>query len=575
MKSWLFKEIFDLYNIMVSLIYINIGPIQDYIYDSIYQTLTIHNDTNLQIYIGIHNKYISEFRNELTMWNIFTNNVVLVDIDLSPQFDFLREQHHGFRENFWLNTTKRFFYIEYIIKLYQIENVYHLENDVMLFQPLKVLDNDKLTVVSDHPTRVIASIMFIKNLKQISDLNNYIKSTISNTTQFMNDMELLGNYRDVSHFNIDPNIGDTYDAACFGQYLGGVDYRNISEFDTKPIGEQLLIKYTNGLKGFINETSIIKPNNYTIAKKNNRYYANENLLINLHIHSKQLYNFSSNKIEFDDIITGDRVLGWCDIVFLTRDIMDFHKNIEHFTQGKQIILIENKELDDNSQRALSKILDTYSKDVPVKIFIYTHILDIFIKHILPLINIKCIIYCGNSDHTFDEQYLTLLNDCDVIKVIAQNPNVIHNKLELLPIGIANSMWRHGDLLKLYSVIKDTYRYKKSGIYININPDTFFYRKLLLDGIKLSSKLMVSTNKEYQKYLHELSQCKYALCPRGNGLDCHRFWECIYLNVIPVVINNNYTNSKAFTKHLHSYGKPFYEINSNNINDIVSELEKLL
>jgi hypothetical protein len=560
---------------MVCLVYINIGAIQDYIFDSIYQTLSIHNDTNLQIYIGMSQQYFDEFRNELKKWKIFTNNIVLVDIDQAPNFNFLREQHQGFRKNFWLNTTKRFFYIEYIIKLYHLKNVYHLENDVMLYQPLKALSNDKLTVVSDHHSRVIASIIFIKNIKQISDLNNYIEMTIKNNTQFMNDMELLGNYQDVSHFNIDPELGDTYDAACFGQYLGGVDYRNIPEFDKKPIGEQLLIKYTNGFRDFVNETSIIKPNNYTIVKRKNGYYINENLLVNLHIHSKQLYNFSNNVIPFSDLVTGDRVILLCDVVFLTRDILDFHKNLENFTQGKQIILIENKKLDENSQRALSKILDTYNKDVPVKIFIYTHILDIFIKHILQFINTKCIIYCGNSDHPFDEQYTPLLNNPSVIRVIAQNPNVIHNKLELLPIGIANSMWKHGDLLKLYTVIKDTYRYKKSGVYININPDTFFYRKILLDEIKSSSKLIVSTNREYQDYLYELSQHKYALCPRGNGLDCHRFWECIYLNVIPIVINNTFTNSKAFTKNLHQYGKPFYEITSDNNSNIVSELEKLV
>jgi hypothetical protein len=563
---------------MISLIYINIGPIQEYIYDSIYQSIIVNKDIDLKIYIGINEIYLSDFRKELNNWNVFTNNVVLVNIDLSPSFDFLKEQHNGFRENFWLNTTKRFFYIEYIMKLYREENVYHIENDVMLFQPLKELYNVKLTVVSDHLKRVIASIMFIKNTQQITDLNNYIKSIIEKETRFINDMELLGSYSYFDYFNIDPNLGDTYDGACFGQYIGGVDYRNIPEFEKKTPQEQLFIKYTNGLKGFVNETSIIKPNNYTITKRDSKYYANNSLLVNLHIHSKQLYNFSNRVTPFNDIITGDRVLELCDIVFLTEDILHFHKNIEHFTKGKSIVIIENKVLDIKSQEAL---MNLFVKNEPVKIFVYTHILDIFIKNILPYINVKCIIYCGNSDHPFDEEYISLLNDTDVIKVIAQNPNVIHHKLELLPIGIANSMWKHGNLLQLYQVIKDTYRNKKEGVYININPDTFAYRSRLLDGIRKSNHLKISGNKNYQDYLYELSKHKYALCPRGNGLDCHRYFECIYLNVIPIIINNDYTNSKAFTRNLYNYGtisgqgKPFYEITSNNINDIILELENLL
>lgn len=28
--------------------------------------------------------------------------------------------------------------------------------------------------------------------------------------------------------------------------------------------------------------------------------------------------------------------------------------------------------------------------------------------------------------------------------------------------------------------------------------------------------------------------KYLASPRGNGIDCHRFWEAQYLGVIPVV-----------------------------------------
>ena len=556
---------------MVSLIYINIGKIQNYIYDSLYQSLYIHQEKNLQVYIGINGQYIGDFRNELNKWKILTNNVILVDIDMSPPYNFLREQHNGFRDNFWLNTIKRFFYIEYIIKLYQLENVYHIENDVMIYKTLIIpSNNDKLTVVSDNPARVIASIMFIKNIQQISDLNTYIKSTITESTQFINDMELLGNYKNVDYFNIDPDFGETYDGACFGQYIGGVDYRNLPEFDTYPINKQLLIKYTNGLHGFINETSIIKPNNYTITKKNNKYYANNNLLVNLHIHSKQLYNFTCNKISFGNIITGDRVISWCDVIFLTRDILDFHKNLDDFTDGKHIILIENRELDHSSQKTLSHILGKES----IKIFVYTHILDIFIKYILPYINNQCIVYCGNSDHAFDKGYIKLLDNKYISQVIAQNPNIIHDKLELLPIGIANSMWRHGDLLELYGVIRDTYRYKKQGVYININPGTYFYRKMLLDRIKQSPNLIESKSGDYSKYLYELSGHKYALCPRGNGLDCHRFWECIYLNVIPIVINNNYTNSINFTKNLHRYGKPFYEITGNNVNDIVLELEQL-
>ena len=39
---------------------------------------------------------------------------------------------------------------------------------------------------------------------------------------------------------------------------------------------------------------------------------------------------------------------------------------------------------------------------------------------------------------------------------------------------------------------------------------------------------------YQKTL----ESRYALCPRGCGVDTHRFYECIYLGCIPIVIRTN-------------------------------------
>tara|TARA_B110000483_G_scaffold216395_1_gene267875 strand:+ start:11480 stop:11737 length:258 start_codon:yes stop_codon:yes gene_type:complete len=38
---------------------------------------------------------------------------------------------------------------------------------------------------------------------------------------------------------------------------------------------------------------------------------------------------------------------------------------------------------------------------------------------------------------------------------------------------------------------------------------------------------------------ELKSHYYAICPEGNGLDTHRLWECLYLNVIPICLRNHF------------------------------------
>ena len=35
------------------------------------------------------------------------------------------------------------------------------------------------------------------------------------------------------------------------------------------------------------------------------------------------------------------------------------------------------------------------------------------------------------------------------------------------------------------------------------------------------------------YYLNLKKSKFCICPEGNGPDCHRLWESLYLDVIPI------------------------------------------
>ena len=68
------------------------------------------------------------------------------------------------------------------------------------------------------------------------------------------------------------------------------------------------------------------------------------------------------------------------------------------------------------------------------------------------------------------------------KIYSQNPDtdIMFNKVEMLPIGLANSMWPHGSLIDLYKTMSERYIYKKTkNIYININENTYFGRKNII------------------------------------------------------------------------------------------------
>jgi hypothetical protein len=114
-------------------------------------------------------------------------------------------------------------------------------------------------------------------------------------------------------------------------------------------------------------------------------------------------------------------------------------------------------------------------------------------------------------------------------------------------------------------MQETYKNNKiNSIYVNINPNTYDYRKNVLDKIIYKNNFNLSSNKPYIEYLRELSSHRFCLCVRGNGLDTHRFWESLYLGVIPVIINNKTTKCSNFIKYLNKLNIPFYEIINDNL-----------
>jgi hypothetical protein len=55
--------------------------------------------------------------------------------------------------------------------------------------------------------------------------------------------------------------------------------------------------------------------------------------------------------------------------------------------------------------------------------------------------------------------------------------------------------------------------------------------------KLSYKIQGEPTVSPQQYQTILSQYEFCICPEGNGVDTHRFWEALYLKCIPVVVKS--------------------------------------
>ncbi len=543
---------------MSILIQIHIGKeLPDYIIDSIYQTLLIHH-YSINIYMILSDSLIPIFNRDILNLSFPTNEqfeyqklITVVPLSKLNNDEYLEYYNkvskfklENFRDSFWISTTTRFFYIKECYRLFlkSIKNVFHIENDIMLYYNLNDITIDKkgIYMVQDSINRVIPSIMCFSDYDEIDKLTKHIVSTVTNSEVFINDMNILAKYENLIKFDYNPFEENKiiFDGAAIGQYIGGIDYRNIQNYN-------IMTELNNPSINFINETCDFKVSNLKKEYKKLehlycpiKYYTiHDKPIVNLHIHSKQLFQFSSIfDIKYNDIISGDRVVENCDIVLTTSSIDNFHKN-----NFKNKIYLDREPLE-----PLLEALKNINKTI--KIFVYTHIYK-FIN--LELKNI--VLYLHNSDDPFD----TTTSQ----KIYAQNLDSESDNLNLLPIGIANLMWPHGNLIELYTVMKNTYKLKKTNnIYINFDVSTYSYRKEIMQKL-IKNNYVISTKKNYKDYLLELSSNKYSFCIRGNGLDTHRFWESLYLGVIPIVLNDSNTKMSVFIKNLRKLGVDFIEIGS--------------
>lgn len=172
-------------------------------------------------------------------------------------------------------------------------------------------------------------------------------------------------------------------------------------------------------------------------------------------------------------------------------------------------------------------------DIPIY-FVKTDFVDDFFKKLLPKNYFKLITH--NSDIPITKHHKKYLTNKYLIKWFSQNVDFDDVKLVSIPIGIANSIWEHGNTDILDSQISSD-SIKTNLVYCNFNPETnLIERNKCLKSI-YKNKLIFSKAINFNNYLSELKKSYFCLSPNGNGIDCHKTWEALYLKTIPVVTNS--------------------------------------
>lgn len=187
------------------------------------------------------------------------------------------------------------------------------------------------------------------------------------------------------------------------------------------------------------------------------------------------------------------------------------------------------------------------------LYCHTHQFNKSIKQISEF-NDKIILITHNSDGCVRESRTEQLREYDadvnllpsnVIRWYAQNVDLaeIPEKIVPIPIGLENRYCFDYDKAEMLFREAAKPVEKNHRIYVNFNISTNVVERtkaLTAFSDPNICHVRLGTNGEnYQQYLEELHTSSLVLCPPGNGLDCHRTWEALYLRSIPLM------------KHIHS------------------------
>jgi hypothetical protein len=287
----------------------------------------VHLGDNFIEYLNVSIRQIKRF-NDCCIYLIISEkhfNLIKEDVKLVATEKLKKSRQHytfletnqlekSFRDGFWKSATERFFFINDLIEYYNLENVFHFENDVMIYCDLKKTLNVcrqnefQMAATFDNDKRCIPGFVYFKNSEIASKLNSFML-----LYENKNDMELIAlfnnkfnvvaylpvvppNYKFslISHlrsFNLSKysknfnSFASIFDAAAIGQYIGGIDPRNNGNQNTH---------------NFINESALYNVSDFKFIWEEDdlgrnvpfAYYKQIKIRINnLHIHSKNLEEF--------------------------------------------------------------------------------------------------------------------------------------------------------------------------------------------------------------------------------------------------------------------------------------------
>lgn len=512
----------------------------------------------------------------------------------------------NFRNGFWLKSLQRLFVLEQFYFSRGLTSMFHAELDQVLFDTTKMIEalnslTQKGLYIPFHSRNaVVASVLFVNDLSALQSLTEFAISG----KPFNNEMTLMANWASLNPARTfalptlatelkgsqvilplgvtqitSAQIGGIVDAAQIGQWVGGIDPRNV------PIREKPLTKFVDVPAPELLNREDLSSIVFEIDPNHNKLFcklADKNFQIyNLHLHSKahrvilnrdpnfQRLILSSNH-KSSTVIPGMRCVQLSTYLSkLLRVVLKnpskvmtelnsrfrHHLNIRPSSHplisGDTIRKVSNFVWESNSEKFSPS--DVNVGDI---IFCESELFDDLSREVLLKIIVPIVLILGNSDknHTLTEMGKKYLPTGS--KIFAQNIMDEIPGFEILPIGIENAWRLKNGLLSSQKLKNASKSRRKFRIMWGFNVGTNLVERG--EAFRLLKKNLVADEiKNVSPKGHQflLSTYAFVASPPGNGLDTHRTWEAMYFKCVPIVVRS------FMTSRYESLGLPIWVIDS--------------
>jgi hypothetical protein len=133
------------------------------------------------------------------------------------------------------------------------------------------------------------------------------------------------------------------------------------------------------------------------------------------------------------------------------------------------------------------------------------------------------------------------------RIYSNNLMGSHENIIPIPLGIERQCYRSAGRLKDFKKnVKMDSKSRKINFFIAWNDETNPKRKTYKDYFRNIERSLVLDSRLNARSIHKIMRNSlFVPSPAGNGLDCHRTWEAVYLGCVPVVLKSEFCGDESW------------------------------